>query len=525
MKSRRCLSCPQIRGRKPEISWLLGLQHKAVLAYAAEHGLPVKAQIARPRLSERMWVSIVGGGKLPSFPDSKGDCTIDLKISPMARLNKELDKELRAKGSKPSVTLLGTRFDESKKRASKMMGRGDGIDVINTSNVGGHAALTMTPICDFPTETIWAYLNNAGSDPNKLYPGYGPNFRALHEVYDSANGGECVLYLDPNVTNRSKGCDSRTGCHSCQKIKVDSSMLNMLKLDEYQYMAGLSRFRQYIAATRWDWSKRRWSRVDHKTGDIIVGPNNYSGAFAQDLLRMLLTLDKREAQRAANVSDAIDNGELPITPRNLRMAKPQFQNISLIDLIAIDYLWSINVVAAPHRALEIAQEVTLGTGEMDVPVAEETPKTPIPVGFRIPARKAIWEKARGIHDAELEMNLFDGEGITYREGEKGPVAIPCWNDTSYFDIDEEAAYLFFEFEMADRIRYVKGTPAHLSTGAARYYHRLGLVSYSHDRAYLVERQFKRSDYLLMLGYGNGEKLEAPADAVFDELPTVQGSLF
>lgn len=484
----------------PEVSLMMRQVFDAVSKYAGEIGLDVKCEMTRPRLSEDYLVRIIGGDTLPSFVGGQAKCSIDMKVSPLSRAAKRIDSELATAGLPPSVTLLGTRFAESSKRKANMTGRGDSAETPRLNDIGGHSCLVMSPIADWQTETVFAYLREAGKE--RKYPGFADSFQGLYGLYDAASGGNCVVYVDPSMQARtSGGCSARFGCSLCTKVSIEHSMKNMLMLPEYEYMRGLYQLREYLQKTRFDFSRRRWfgRTVDPKTGDLMLSVATYSAAECADLLRMVLTIDKRERERAAKVAGQIKAGQLPDTEANRVASTVRFQSLSLRQIAAIDYLWGLNVSHAPHQAWRILKSVLDGSGEMAVPDIEEAPRVPVPAHRVLPGVQRLWNMTSGLLDVTQAMAYFEPEGWTHTETDGDIEPIPQFRDAPVFEIDEESLEMFLEFELEDRLRDTEGQDAKYALTAARFYHRYGLVGYSHSMAHLVQRRIERAEYWLSFG--------------------------
>lgn len=472
----------------PEVTHLMQMHHAAFVARAEELGIQAISQITHPRLSERWWVGIIGGTALPSFYDTKADCSTDMKVAPLSRLARDTDQRLELAGELPSITLVGTRFAESDARRTAMKERGESAFDPRISQVGGHPCLTLSPICDWSTETVWAYLQRAGI--GKEYPGYLQDYSETWAIYDAASAGECVVYGEAN-TKRGSGCGARFGCISCLRVQADKSLENLMLLDEYQYLRPMLKLRNYLQNTRFDFERRRWltRRVDASGDGLMVVPNTYSGEECARLLRMVLTIDKREKERAAKVAQQLDMGAIPDTAHNRRMSRPQFQNLHFDDLISIDYLWSLNVLANTHAALRIAMEVWSGEGEMEVPTVAPFPRVPIPAGIPIPHFEKLWRTQMGARDALEE--------ITRCERVEGKVP---WRDDETWSVDEESAALFFDLELERRLADTEGQGPEQGLAAAEYYLRMGIVAYPARGRSLLDRMKRRAGYLTMLGF-------------------------
>lgn len=485
----------------PEVALMMRQVFDSVGEFAADVGLDVRCEMTQPRLSEDYLVRIIGGDTLPSFLGGQAKCSIGMKVSPLSRAAKRIDRELAAAGLPPSVTLLGTRFAESSKRKANMTGRGDSADTPRLNDIGGYSCLVMSPIADWQTETVFAYLRDAGRK-GKKYPGFADSFDGLYGLYDAASGGNCVVYVDPSMQSRtSGGCSARFGCWLCTMVGVEHSMKNMLMLPEFAYMRGLYRLREYLQKTRFDFSRRRWfgRTVDPKTGDLMLSVATYSAAECADLLRMVLTIDKRERQRAARVAAELKAGKIPATPANRLAAEVRFQCLSNRQIAAIDYLWGLNASHAPHQAWRILLSVQDGSGEMDVPDVEAVPRGPVPAHRILPGVQRLWDMTSGLLDVTLAMSYFEPEGWTHTEVDGVIEPIPQMRDAPVFEVDEESLEMFLQFELEDRLRDTEGQDARYALTAARFYHRYGLIGYSHSMAHLVQRRMERAEYWLSFG--------------------------
>lgn len=502
----------------PEVLYLLHKTHDAAVAYGLANGFTVRSMITQPRASERWWLGIVGGLKLPSFSDTNADCSVDMKGSPLARATRALDRELQLAGRPHSVTLLGTRFTESAKRGRKMHARGESAEVFSRSSIGGTICWTLSPIADWAESQVWAYLQNAGI--GKRYPGYADSFSDTYSAYDAANAGECVLYHDPRMTERASGCSARFGCMSCLVVDEDQSLRNLVMHPDYDYLRPMLRLRTYLRNTRFDFSRRRWigRQIDPETGAVKVFPNNYSAAECERLLRMLLTIDRNERARAADHAAALAAGRIADTARNRRLCSVQFQNISATDLIGIDYYWSVNVLHPPHHALRIAREIASGHGLMDVPEVPRAPRVPVPEARWRLGDKTMLASASGLRDFHYEMTLFDGEGITYRTDPKMGLteSWPVYRASPTLDIDEEGVELFLAFEAEARLAETEGLGIEFAHSAVHFYHRLGTVGYPVSMRRTMDRMLRQGEFLLNSGLAGDISMERALETTLSE---------
>ncbi|MEW5891462.1 MAG: hypothetical protein ACOZCP_19275 [Pseudomonadota bacterium] len=118
--------------------------HTEIEAYCARHSLPVEVNLVQPSLASQFVVTVIGRGTLPRFPENGANrtCSQDWKSRPQERLARQLREESLGRGFRETVTVLGTRFDESAQRAARMKARGEQAQR-PVRNDNGH--LTLSP--------------------------------------------------------------------------------------------------------------------------------------------------------------------------------------------------------------------------------------------------------------------------------------------------------------------------------------------------------------------------------------------
>jgi len=313
----------------PVIERHVGSHLRAMRAFCAEHAIPLKAQWALPSLAESWQVSVLGGRRQMAWP-SEGQsqyCSVDWKIKPIDGLKRQHAKSL-PKGVR-QVTLLGSRFEESARRAANMADQGADSGVVENQG-----RLLAYPIADWTTSDVWDYILFAQPfGQGGPFPSYAVSLADVLEVYNSANG-ECSIVGD---SGKRTPCGARTGCWACPYAgKSDESLTNMAK--DNPEMAPLLALRQYIVSLRHDVGARNFIGTDIKDGgDINISAAGYSGRVLLDLLRACLTLDAEEMERSDN---------------------PAFQIITPQELVAIEWNWAIRgIQVCPWEATRAWVEV------------------------------------------------------------------------------------------------------------------------------------------------------------------------
>jgi len=444
------------------------MQH--IQTFAAAQGIPVRIEVVSPSLRERFTVRTIGTGSLPSFPGSKRDCTSDWKASPMQRLDRQLQKEYGI-GKDRYITVTGLRFSESTGRRARMTERGE-QSLRPWKNKNGDYFLS--PIAHWDTDHVWEYL---GLVRNGAMPGYS-DLSATFNTYEQAGGSSCAVVADMALDSvgQSKPYSARNGCFCCMATGIsDPSLQTMLDNPANDYMRGLNDLRNFLWATRWDFSRREWVGRSVKHGYVRLMPDTYSMSMREELLRYCLTLQIEEeaaAQRAG-------------------LDMPRFTIISLEDLIAIDYEFSRLGGAKPFRALAIYDEIYRQGHRFAIP--------DIPVF----AAQALPD-ARFYYVGE-EWNDTDYQQWGLQDKLIDAFASECYGDRTVsmsdghfisgvmventFSVDAESASLVLELELDYLLQTYHDSEKANPTEAARYYLRMGTVA-------LGSRQLKHTDFML-----------------------------
>lgn len=355
--------------------------HRDIEVFCEKHGLPVDVRLVRPSLASSFVVTTVGRGTLPRFPENgkKRQCSVDWKVKPQQRLAGALEVESLRAGFQEPITVIGTRFAESAARAVRMSERSESA-ILPVRDANGR--LTLSVIADWQLQDVWdalsAFLDPA-SAPFSSFTGDGQSIYRLFELYRDANEGACGINLGDG--GNKAPCGPRFGCWVCTiSGNTDKSMESMLKEAKYAHMRGLNDFRNLLVATQHDMGKRELvGRTVSEVGHLPVRPDVYNLLFRQQLLGYLITLDVLEEERAEQREADIVTGKVPDTPENRRMAIPQFENVTIPQLVAVDFHWSLHHYAAhAFPALSIWHEVRNLGRRYTVPKIERFPKVSIP---------------------------------------------------------------------------------------------------------------------------------------------------
>lgn len=455
----------------PTVVSLVRNELRKATKFGADHGFEVRAEIAYPALLDTWAVSILSGRKLPTFPNSSSrDCTQMYKIAPMELLrNKILKAEKgQVRGGAP-VTLIGTRFEESDGRATRMNERGETAYTPWEKD----GAFFLSPIANWTSDDVWEYL---GSYKNEERHGF-TNAIDVWDMYSDAGGGggTCAIVADMATerVKKARACGARFGCALCAAVGVDKSMEAMLSLPKFSWLRNLNRVQRFISNTAWDWSRRTWVGRTIVDGYLPIGPDTYSPAMLQELLRYTLTADAVEA------ADAYRGG-----------FAPRFQIVTPEALLAIDALWSLHgIQSKPFAALNIWNEVYTQRKRFYPPELEAVAHTPMPK-VRYLKVGADWDG--GVPHMYSGFRSAMHEGFAGQEGQTG---VGCTGTRTLedgrtlmdmtvaprFNFDPEAVNMFFDFEAEYVLEqyYERGAGP---TSAFMHYASLGMMATSEGHA-------------------------------------------
>lgn len=461
----------------PEITMHVMKESQRLLQFAAMHDLDLDFQVARPNLNDEWAVGIISGRCMPSFPTTNSDCTVDLKIKPMKRLRKKVLGEVAEQTGKEVVTLVGTRYSESKARSQKMAKRDETHHAPQRNKDGD---LVFAAIADFETDDVWEWIGYVRSGLIESYS----DFEDLTRIYADSGATGCAVVSD-SITEELKsqrgGCTARTGCLTCQKIgQSDKSLENMIESDEerYGYMAHANRLRTFMYKTQWDFSRRNWvSRTLTDDGCLKIRPDTYSPEMCLELLRYALTIDveEQEAAYAAGLSS------------------PRFQLITLQGLVAIDALWSLQGMHKPFQAIVEYMDIFEKGKRYPVPEVEYVKRTPMPKTKHFKVEDDT--RSQGLFDGLrlFEMEFFEpSHCMGVRTLNNGKVVMDVETESS-FDVDLEGAVLALELEY-DRMMEIRNNTT-LTRGVTRGYKwwaSMGAISLSPQQVSLHDNILRRT---------------------------------
>lgn len=470
----------------PEVRNLADTEIAKLYAFAKQHNITLIVDIAKPGAFSTFQAKIIGGRGLPTFEDSSSrDCTIDLKITAQQRQRNRIMKELGGAGRKV-VTLLGVRYEESPDRAQRMADRGDSATVPQLQN----GQYMLSPISDFDQSDIWTHVAQCQSGVFESYS----DFKDLTRIYADSAGTSCFVVGDDitQALKNKRACGARTGCYVCGAIgQEDTSMSAMIEADDrYGYLQPLADFRLFLRATRFDMKRRNWIMRSIEDGVIRLKPDAYAPDMLEELLRICLTIDRREQVRASRAKERV-----------------KFQIIGLQDLVAIDFQWSRYGLHKPFHALHIYFEV------MEKAKYTEIPKIPMDAFPRIKGMSTVkgeipvdfdFERQDGLSNFMLEA--FASE-CGFEAIQIGETTVTDYGRTQNVEIDEEGAELFLCFEAEDKLREYHRDDID-PTVAARTYLQYGTVMLSAKGTVDNDKIVRRTQAMWRAGFTGAQDHES-----------------
>ena len=259
----------------PELQVYAHSQSRQINEWAARNALPITSHIVCRPLKRSFWVQHLGKGyPLPGNGKDR-TCTHSLKIEPQNKFLQEI---------KPALLLLGSREDESSRRARTIAKYEE-----SKASKFGYSPYQpdirfYTPIREITTEEVWQYLQSPLPWGSSL---------ELRRLYREATG-ECGLLNPHGATKGRHACGARFGCWVCPPVQRDKSTENMALV--HQWMLPLTEFRKEL--------KEAWDGKKH--------PENRSG-FMRNKKRLkpgqgciLIPVRKRMLERLLQVEEEVN---------------------------------------------------------------------------------------------------------------------------------------------------------------------------------------------------------------------------
>lgn len=416
------------RREMPLIEQYTELSLTQIQMYCSKHRLPIDVHQVQPSLSGRFSWYCIGRGKLPRYVGMSHDCAVNEKIQPMQRFVKKLEAELNVE----FISLIGSRVSESNARAISM--NKFSLNEVTIVEIDGKR--TFAPISNWSTDEVWTLIAGCSKTENRepsIFETYCNDFNELLELYRDANEGVCGVII--NEGGNRMACGSRFGCSYCTMSgDRDKSLESMLSENEekYGFLKPFVLFRSYLIAIRFDLKQRDWRGRKIESGYQKVVPDYFSPHTKRTLLRFLLTMDAMEVERAKKFEALYYANESNIerSDFNRRLCYPMFQNITLDDILAIDFAWSLqrDFREASPAARDWIEIHDLGH-RYHIPQIDVSPRVTIPAArwFDVSTLldqepiglKGLIPVGRSLQELEVEfsdeLKISEGDGWMYVE--------------------------------------------------------------------------------------------------------------
>ncbi|WP_250518849.1 phosphoadenosine phosphosulfate reductase family protein [Caballeronia sp. ATUFL_M1_KS5A] len=420
--------------------------------YIEASALPVHIHVTTPSLASQFVVSTIGRGTLVRTPENgvrdgrrTRACADEWKVRPGGRLRTLLERRAADDGAREVITVLGLRRDESTSRAVAMAERRDSAETAVRSRTG---ALTISPLSEWTSDDVWTMLALLADAQTLLFPSplMSRTILRLSEIYRAGNGGTCGVVMGESGARAA--CGSRFGCSFCCVAgDRDKSLEAMIEDEQYGHLRPLNDFRNYLLAIQWDISRREL--IGRSLSDACytrIQADTYSYATRIGLLKMLISIDAAERDRAEAHSADLAIGSIADTEQNRMLCEPQFEFVTPQQLVAIDFFLSMHHYA-PHAfpALAVWHDVNVLGRRYPVPKIDGLPKTDIVLHGWYPVgqydRDAPSVGLRSFDAEQWNPYRHPGRPGRYARTTGGEQTV-YFEEATQFEVDAEAACAF-----------------------------------------------------------------------------------
>lgn len=296
---------------------LCNMEIKRLKAFCADNNINLDFRFSTPPLAKQWSSLFLSNQKLISSSRTQNDCSVIMKVDNAAQLEKSIERDYQGK----SVTLLGSRLDESVARGAKM--RRAGTDKVTADNlIKGDSPddRVFAPIMDMNDEDVWNIIRGAGSNPitdmGFEIESWATNHRLLNIIYADSKDGSCAYSAKKIKGDKAAagGCggSARTGCYTCAKAVTDKSGEEQAKKPRHAVISGnMLKVRNYIMWVAQDIQYRTFhSRaVDHTTGAIALQPNVMRSEILEKLIWYMTQITFEDQIRAERFTSLVEQGK------------------------------------------------------------------------------------------------------------------------------------------------------------------------------------------------------------------------
>jgi DNA sulfur modification protein DndC len=268
-------------------------------------GCALTVEVVLPPLDDRFFVYILGRG-VPPPSNTMRWCTERIKVKPMASA---LERIAQADGRRDKILMLtGLRVGESAARDERIAlacGK-DGGECGQgwfQETLEGELVDTLAPILGWRVCHVWAYLRHHA-------PAQGFDTALIAEAY----GGE-----------EAAEDGARTGCTGCPVASEDHTLLRIVRMPGWEYLAPLKRLRPYY------WAVLRSPLVRLRKQ---AGEKKKDGSLVKNQQRMgPITFEGRRAGLAFILEVQADVNE-----EALRLGRPTIDILNAEEVLRIEAL-------------------------------------------------------------------------------------------------------------------------------------------------------------------------------------------
>lgn len=324
--------------------------------YALKHDFNLKVIIAQPSTVASWQCKIIGGYAVQwDCRLSVGHgCASDWKIEAIKRALKPYETAAKQLGL-TFTRILGSRYQESTNRSINL----DKVGANEFEIIKYKGQTKLYPVYSWSVNDIWDYLLFCEQDEDAKMEGAKDAFYSTLQFYNELGGNECSA----GVIEQSSCAGSRDGCWNC--FASTKEYLDKGLYESNPHLAALGEFRRFMLANNIDAYNR--SHIPHTPSNYTrYRASCHSGSYLLDMLRIGLTIQVREQERANREREMVEKG-IHIDPSNAR-TEAEFVIFTPKDIAFIDYSWqSRGLQLEPNMAVKTFYEITYLGARYDIP--------------------------------------------------------------------------------------------------------------------------------------------------------------